>query len=61
MFLNILKKAKAHIKGSTKYPKIDGIVTFSETNAGVLLTAKINGLPQSYEHCKRKIFWISYT
>ena len=61
MFSNILKIAKAHIKGSTKYPKIDGIVTFKETKDGVLLTAKINGLPQSKDKCKRKIFWISYT
>ena len=41
MFANIFKTAKAHIKGSTKYPKIDGIVTFKETKDGVLLTAKI--------------------
>ena len=40
MFSNIFKTAKAHIKGSTKYPKIDGIVTFKETTNGVLLTAK---------------------
>ena len=56
MFTNIFKVAKAHIKGSTKYPKIDGIVTFKETANGVLLTAKINGLPQSKDHCKGRFF-----
>lgn len=47
MFLNIFNSAKAQIKGSKKYPKIDGIVTFKETKDGVLVTAQINGLPQS--------------
>ena len=61
MFSNIFKSAKAHIKGSTKYPKIDGIVAFKETTDGVILTAKINGLPQSKDKCSRKIFWLSYT
>ncbi len=56
MFSNIFKVAKAHINGSTKYPKIDGIVTFKETSNGVILTAKINGLPQSKDHCKGRFF-----
>lgn len=47
------KKAKAHIKGGKRFPQIDGIVDFKETPNGVLLTAKINGLPQSKDHCKR--------
>lgn len=50
MFFNI---AKAHIKGGKNYPKINGIVTFRETLNGVLLTAKINNLPQSKSYCKR--------
>ena len=61
MFFNLFPTATAHIKGSSKYPKIDGIVTFKETKDGVLLTAKVNGLPQSKDHCTRKIFWLSYT
>ena len=61
MFSNIFKIAKAHIKGSTKYPKIDGIVTFKETANGVLLTAKISGLPKSKDTCTRKIFGFPYT
>ena len=61
MFSNMFKTAKAHIKGSTKYPKINGIVTFKETKDGVLLTAKIKGLPESKDKCMRKIFRFSYT
>ena len=56
MFSNIFKVAKANIKGSKKYPKIDGIVTFKENANGVLLTAKINGLPQSKDHCIGRFF-----
>ena len=61
MFLNGFKTAKAHIKGGKEFPKIDGIVTFKETRNGVLVTAKIDSLPQSKERCKRKIFRFSYT
>lgn len=61
MLSKIFKIAKARIKGSTKYPEIDGIATFKETPKGVILTAKINGLPQSKDKCTRKIFWFSYT
>ena len=61
MFLNILNKVEAHIKGSKKYPKIDGVVTFKEIKEGVLLTAKIKGLPTSNSNCQRKILWFSYS
>lgn len=56
MFTNILNRAKAHIKGGKKYPKIDGIVTFKETKNGILINAKINNLPQSNNACKGKFF-----
>ena len=46
MFLNKSNTAKAYIKGSKQCPKLNGIVTFKEAKNGVLLTAKINGLPQ---------------
>ena len=52
MFSNIFYDAKANINGGKKHPRINGIVTFKETKAGVLVSAKINGLPQSKEHCK---------
>ena len=48
--------AKAHIKGGKSYPNIDGTVTFKETKNGVLVTAKINGLPQSKDKCKGRFF-----
>lgn len=50
MFFN---NAKADIKGGKNYPKINGFVTFRETLNGLLLTAKINNLPQAKSHCKR--------
>lgn len=53
MFFN---NAKAHIKGGKKYPNIDGIVTFKETKNGVLVTAKINGLPKSSNTCVGRFF-----
>lgn len=53
MFLN---KAKAHIKGGKKYPNINGTVTFKETKEGILVTAKINGLPQSKNNCTGRFF-----
>lgn len=56
MFTNIFNIAKAHIKGSKKYPKIDGTVTFKETKNGVIVTAKINNLPQSKDKCKGRFF-----
>lgn len=56
MLSNILYDAKSHIKGGKKYPKIDGTVTFKETKNGVLVTAKIKGLPQSKDHCKGRFF-----
>lgn len=48
--------AKAHIKGGKNYSTIDGSVTFKETKNGVLVTAKINGLPQSKTKCTGRFF-----
>ena len=56
MFLNVLNTAKAHINGGKKFPKIDGIITFKEVKNGVILTAKVNGLAQSKDHCKGRFF-----
>lgn len=53
MFFNT---AKAYIKGGTKFPEINGIITFKEVADGVILTAKINGLPQSKDKCKGRFF-----
>ncbi len=56
MFLKIFNSAQAHIKGGKQYPKINGTVTFKETKEGILITSKINGLPQSKNNCKGKFF-----
>lgn len=56
MFLSIFNSAKSHITGGTKFPEINGIITFNEVKNGVILTAKINGLPQSKDHCKGRFF-----
>lgn len=56
MFLNIFKGAVAHIKGGKEFPNINGSVYFKEVKNGILLTAKINGLPQSKTHCKGRFF-----
>ena len=58
MFSN---KAKAVIIRGKNFPHINGLLTFKEVSDGVLLTAKINGLPQSKDICKRKILWISHS
>lgn len=56
MLSDIFYDAKAHIKGGKKYPKINGTVTFKETKDGVLVNAKINGLPQSKDSCTSRFF-----
>lgn len=56
MFSNIFYDAKANIKGSSKYPNINGIVTFKEILKGVIVTVKINGLPTSNNNCIGRFF-----
>ncbi len=56
MLTNIFNSAKAHIKGGRKYPGIDGTVYFREVKNGILVTAKINGLPQSNNNCIGRFF-----
>lgn len=56
MFKKIFNSAKAHIKGSSKYPEITGVVSFKATTNGVLVTAEIDGLPQSENKCKSRFF-----
>lgn len=52
MFQTIFNDAKAVIKGGKQYPNLKGTVSFKETKDGVLVTAKIHGLPKSSTHCK---------
>ena len=56
MFLNTFNTAKANIKGGSQFPEINGTITFKEVSDGVILTAKINGLPQSKDKCKGRFF-----
>lgn len=56
MFANFFTHAKAQIKGGKIYPHINGTVTFKETKDGVLVTAKIHGLPQSKNSCVGRFF-----
>ncbi len=56
MILNIFHNAKAIIKGGKEYPKIAGTVYFNESNDGVIITAKIDNLPQSTNKCKGRFF-----
>ncbi|MCI8760042.1 MAG: superoxide dismutase family protein [Clostridia bacterium] len=56
MFTNIFNHAKAPIKGGKKYPAIHGMVTFKENKNGVLVTAKIYGLPHSKDSCMGRFF-----
>ena len=48
------KSAIAKIKGSSKFPKINGIVKFKQLDKGVLVSAEIFNLP--YEKCKNEIY-----
>lgn len=56
MFTNIFNTAKANIKGGKNFPKLNGVVTFKETKKGVLVTAKINNLPEFPNNCSGRFF-----
>lgn len=56
MLKNLFNTVKAEIKGGKSHPKINGTVTFKETKEGVLVTAKIYGLPTSQGNCGGKFF-----
>ena len=48
--------AKAIVKGGKEFPNINGTVEFKETKDGVIVTAKINGLPTSKNGCNGRFF-----
>ncbi len=56
--LNIKKRpyAFAKIKGSNENPHIDGIVYFYKSQAGVIVSIQLRGLPVSDDACKKPIF-----
>ena len=53
---NFFYDAKATVIGSKKYPKIKGTFWFREEKEGVLVTAKVYGLPTSSKNCNNRIF-----
>ena len=56
MFLSVFYNAKSNIKGGRDYPEINGNVYFDKTKNGVVMTAKISGLPQSENNCTGRFF-----
>ena len=48
--------AKAEIRGGRDYPNIKGVVFFKEYPNHVLVTARIEGLPQSTNKCTGRFF-----
>lgn len=56
MILTMRKSAKAEIRGGKEYKKIKGVITFKETKNGVLVTAKIQGLPTAKKPCTGRFF-----
>lgn len=48
--------AKAIVNGSNKYPDINGVVCFYETNGGVLLCVNVIGLPHEPGKCNHRVF-----
>jgi len=56
MLSNIFYSAKAIVKGGKEYPKINGVVYFKENKNGVVVTAKIKGLPKSKGKCTGSFF-----
>lgn len=50
------KFAVARIKGSCKYPNIQGFVFFKQGKCGTIVTAEIRGLPYICDKCDNEIF-----
>ena len=48
--------ATAFIKGSEKYPSVNGVVRFYTTTGAVLVKAEISGLPREKGGCDRPVF-----
>lgn len=48
--------AAAILRGSAAYPHIQGMVLFYQTSRGVLVTARVSGLPDATDDCRSPIF-----
>lgn len=58
-FLRVLQQAPAAvaaIRGSERYPDIDGKIQFYQTRYGVLVAAQVYGLPWEEDICQKRIF-----
>lgn len=53
---NFLCDAKAIVKGSRNFSSISGTFWFRKVKGGVLVTAKVSGLPTSNRPCDHRIF-----
>lgn len=51
-----LPHAAAMVKGSAKYPDLNGQVRFYQTRQGVLVAVEVSGLPQPEGLCESPIF-----
>lgn len=49
-------EAVALVKGSNRYPEINGIVKFYQTTLGVVVSAEVTGLPQHVGYYESPIF-----
>lgn len=49
-------QAQAHIRGSEKFPDIEGIVEFYGLYQGTLVAVQVFGLPWEEEPCRERIF-----
>lgn len=54
--VNYEANATAKIKGSNKYPSIEGTANFWQTQEGVLVLVEASGLPFEKGNCMSKIF-----
>ena len=48
--------ARSNVKGGKDFPNITGTVEFTETKEGIIMTAKINGLPTTHNSCHGRFF-----
>lgn len=48
--------ARAYVHGSTRYPTIDGVVSFYEIGRGLIISAEFQGLPTEETDCPETIF-----
>ncbi|NLT64781.1 MAG: superoxide dismutase family protein [Clostridiales bacterium] len=48
--------AVAIVSGSDKYPDLHGLISFCQTDMGVIVTSEVWGLPDPEENCVKPVF-----